>query len=316
MDYGDACKAIDVMRDSGIDQINLIGGEPTCYPYLLDIIEYCNTNHIETCLVTNGVKLSDISYVKKLKESGLTFLSISIKGESEKSYVLNTKHAAFGSVMRAIKNVSEVGINFSVSYVITLDNIDNMVPLFEKCKNYGAHWFDTSFCNPYFHKGVMVKPMDDPLMLINRFVEVYPEIEKLNCEFSFHLDSPMCLWPDGFIENMAKKGQVQSLCQLQKKSGLMLTPDLEILMCNSLPNYPIGKFGVDFETSDELKCYMNSNEVTEVFKKMLRSPSRRCRLCEKMKLCGGGCVLWWMVYDLDELLDNKEKRIHNNEDHS
>ena len=59
MDYQKACDSIDLMHDAGIKQVNLLGGEPTCYPPLLDLIKYCSRNDMETCLVTNGIRLSD-----------------------------------------------------------------------------------------------------------------------------------------------------------------------------------------------------------------------------------------------------------------
>lgn len=308
MSFEDACRCIDLMHDAGISQINLLGGEPTCYPHLHKLIEYCTNKGIEACLVTNGVLLKNRDYVEQLKKAGLSFLSISIKGDSQDTYILNTQHAAFDDVMTAIRNVADCGIRFSVSYIISLDNIDGMISLFKRCKEQGAYFFDTSFCNPYFQNGSIVRAIDDPLTLIDRFVKVYDEIKELGCEFAFHLDSPMCLWPEGFIEEMASKGHVQSLCQLQKKSGLMLSPNLDVLMCNSLPNYPIGKLGVDFKTAEEMTNFFNSDDVVDVYRRILRAPSKRCKTCEKMKLCGGGCVLWWMVYDLDELLATKDRR--------
>jgi uncharacterized Fe-S cluster-containing radical SAM superfamily protein len=58
----------------------LIGGEPTLYPHLDKVISFIKSQGHHVTLITNGLKLSNIEYVQKLKSSGLTRVQISMNG--------------------------------------------------------------------------------------------------------------------------------------------------------------------------------------------------------------------------------------------
>jgi MoaA/NifB/PqqE/SkfB family radical SAM enzyme len=78
------------------------GGEPLMNPDLLKIIKYCSNLGISTHLNTNAFLIND-SLAKKLIESGLTAVSISLDGASSSTHdSLRGKNGVFDQVIKAI----------------------------------------------------------------------------------------------------------------------------------------------------------------------------------------------------------------------
>jgi MoaA/NifB/PqqE/SkfB family radical SAM enzyme len=67
-------------------QIYLSGGEPTLREDLPEIIELVTKSGNIPVLLTNGLKLSDAAYLKKLKRIGLGFIYLSFDGFKEEIY--------------------------------------------------------------------------------------------------------------------------------------------------------------------------------------------------------------------------------------
>ena len=65
MTFENVKAVIDFCKEGNIGHIILIGGEPTVYRELFDVIKYAAENGITSSLVTNGVMLSNIEYCKK-----------------------------------------------------------------------------------------------------------------------------------------------------------------------------------------------------------------------------------------------------------
>jgi sulfatase maturation enzyme AslB (radical SAM superfamily) len=68
------------IKEMGVKEILLLGGEPTIYNTLFDAIHiakgYKELNKI--CVTTNGQRLKDYTYLKKLMESGVTNVNLSV----------------------------------------------------------------------------------------------------------------------------------------------------------------------------------------------------------------------------------------------
>lgn len=73
---------IDKLVEGGVGQITLLGGEPlTMGKTLISIIEYAKSKDVRVSLASNGLLLSN-QIMKKIAESGLDSISISLEGSS------------------------------------------------------------------------------------------------------------------------------------------------------------------------------------------------------------------------------------------
>ena len=75
-------KLIDESIDLGVSRVYFFGGEPLLVPELTDLIRYAKKKNMMVKLDTNGFLL-DEAMVKKLKDSGLDFIGVSIDSSFE-----------------------------------------------------------------------------------------------------------------------------------------------------------------------------------------------------------------------------------------
>jgi|GEM_PF-5375034 len=116
-------------------RVTLIGGEPTVREDIFEIIKMVKKKGHSPEIFTNGLKLSDIKYVKKLKEAGVNRVYLSFDGFREEIY---EKMRGDGSQIKAkllaLRNLEAFEINTVVSSVIAKDiNEDQIEPLIEFC---------------------------------------------------------------------------------------------------------------------------------------------------------------------------------------
>lgn len=99
----------------------IIGGEPTLYPYLINVISAAKKIGYKIIqLVTNGIKLHDFKFVKKLKEAGLNSITFSVHSS------ISTKHdsivgvgGAFHKIKKAIENAIKLEIYVNIGTAVT-----------------------------------------------------------------------------------------------------------------------------------------------------------------------------------------------------
>jgi pyruvate-formate lyase-activating enzyme len=89
--------------------IALSGGEPTMRDDLFEIISYVRAQNKICCLITNGIKLADINYVKKLKEAGLTLTNFSCNGLKEEAFTKIENANLLETKLKGLENLKKVG---------------------------------------------------------------------------------------------------------------------------------------------------------------------------------------------------------------
>lgn len=306
MDINMAYKIVDMCEALGIRHITLIGGEPTLYPNLFQIIEYINHKKIMWGFATNGLMLSDEMFTKKLIDSGVKKFSISLKGSNENEFTEITGENALQRVINGVQNCIKHGANVNISMVLTEENITTYLEGIQLMKNSGAKSFRLSFCydfntNP---SNSTYLQTHNPKSLIHGFMQSYIKLDEIT-EHKFRLfqSFPMCLWDKTFIKMLDRKNQISSVCQLLKKSGLIFDQDGYLIPCNAMYRVQLGKLGKDFNTANELIQYVNKDVVQRIYKRLCGVPDKKCICCGEYKNCGGGCVCQWTNYDFASLMN-------------
>lgn len=70
---------LDKLNEIAVPHVIFTGGEPTLVPYLPDLIDYADTLGMVTGLNTNGRRLKDAAFVKRLKEGSLDHVQITLE---------------------------------------------------------------------------------------------------------------------------------------------------------------------------------------------------------------------------------------------
>ena len=306
MDLKTAFDIVDICTHIGIKHITLIGGEPTLYPYLTDVIKNIHSKKIKCGFVSNGLKFDDESYVKELIDCGIKHFSVSLKGEDREIFKKVTGEDAFEKVVKGIENCINNNANVSVSMVLTEDNIESYIRGIEKMKSIGVDNFHLSFCyefNPYSNPAIH----NNPKRIIKSFIKNYPVLDRITQhKFSLSQSYPMCIWDKNFIAKLESRGQITSICQLLNKSGLIFDTQANIIPCNAMHELKLGQLYKDFNNAEELLRYVSKNDFKKVYDKLCGIPDVSCLTCSDLKRCAGGCVCQWTNYSFKELLSMTE----------
>lgn len=296
---------VDICSDIGIKHITLIGGEPTIYPNLLELIEYSRSKNMRCGFVTNGIALKDKALVLALIEKGMKSFSVSLKGENQDAFLSITGCDAFDTVRSGVENCLRSGATVTISMVLTKDNIPGFLEAVKVFSDLGVSNFRFSFCYEFntsdeYH---MYLSDADPREVIRKFVEAYPQLDKLtNHRFTLFQSYPMCLWDPQIIEQMRMKKQLSSVCQLLTKSGLLFDESGNIIPCNAMYKIKLGKFYQDFSNAKELIELSKSPSFVEAYTHFCGVPDKSCLDCEQLSVCGGGCVCQWTNYSFEEIM--------------
>lgn len=304
MNFSLACQIIDLCSEIGIKHITLIGGEPTLYNYLFDVIEYAKKKNIKTGIVTNGVKLSDKSFLMQLINAGISSISISLKGENKKAFYSICNVDAFDLVMNGIDNCSKANIPFSVSMVLTNENIPSFIDGLVEAQKRGAKSFHLSFCYEFNmdYCSTNLLSLMNVVELPKKFKSCYSSLkEKIKGKFSLFQTLPLCLWEKSFVDEMIKDNHVSSVCQLLRKTGLLFDTNGYLIPCNAMHKIKIGKINDDFNNGKTLLQYEDLKFVEKIYNKLRGVPSEECLHCNDLKNCGGGCVCQWTNFSFDDI---------------
>lgn len=126
-------KILYAITKMNVKEILLLGGEPTISPILFDIIDFCKTLGLnKICLTTNGYKLKDQEYRKRLANSGITHLNISYMNLNEEKQ--KEANHGMGSISKSELSVicnemKDQGISVRINTNIWRGNLDNLEDL-------------------------------------------------------------------------------------------------------------------------------------------------------------------------------------------
>jgi MoaA/NifB/PqqE/SkfB family radical SAM enzyme len=193
--------------------VNFTGGEPLSSSNIFNLISMANKQVKYTNLNTNGWLLNKIN-IKKLFDSGLTDITISLDGSSAKKHDdIRGMPGSFKKIIEASKDIKEyykskgkdinVGIIFLVS-ALNIDDVINTIKLVKKNKH-----MDYVFLN-----AVNAPIFGDSVDIVKRGQKAWFENEK----YSY-------LWPK-YINKIRK---LYSEIIFLKKQGFPISNDIERL---------------------------------------------------------------------------------------
>lgn len=304
MDVELAKKLIDISISVGSKSFFLIGGEPTIHPYFFDILKYIIKSKSDIIVVTNGIMLENDDFCEKIEKLSYDRLhfGISLKGSSENEYIQFCKNGAWHLVLQGLDNCDKYNFSYSLSYVLTPENVKHLNSFAQRIKDYGINknisliiCNDTITCN-----GDVVKNSCHPLEIDKLLSEKYKDVcEILNEKISLHQTLPLCQVNKEMLDYMISKNKVTTSCHVHKRNGLIFDTDGSILLCNNLAGFRLGKFGVDFCDAKTLQSFWDSEYAVKLYNQFTSMPSQECQECNISSLCGGGCCIQWFSNDFE-----------------
>ncbi len=298
MSLGLAERILAIICNLGIKKLLIIGGEPTLWEPLIAFNGICREKGVKTTLVTNAARFSSDRFWDAYLSSPNHKVGPSIKAHDSDSAGrlagINNWEVVKSGLTRLVHKY-QCGVSF-VHSSYTRNRLLDMATFAKDC---GANRIGISPCTPGFENG---RPSTDGMLplslIIEDIVKNYDRLHDLMAgKLTFSPKTPLCLWPREFIETTEKRGQLNTGCQFQNRSGIVFGPMGELYACNSMSEFALGQIDTDYVDGDSLIRLLEREEVSKAYETVNSFPSERCVGCPKAKFCGGGCPLNWTVYD-------------------
>lgn len=205
-------KARDEVRlafEQGYRALGFLGGEPTVYPHLEEVIRYGRElGYQRVALATNGLLLSRMSVVEKLIDAGVTRFGVSIHSDQAKiEDSLTRVKNAFERKLKGLKNLvkmkaaGRVPDNVSVNPLLHTKILKRMPRMLRFFLELGIDDVRFNTLRPVTG-GKEDRALCPPFKLaMPRVAELIGQNEQ---ELGLHLtfgDVPCCAWPWQFLAN-------------------------------------------------------------------------------------------------------------------
>jgi MoaA/NifB/PqqE/SkfB family radical SAM enzyme len=118
---------VDDFVERGYFGVILTGGEPTLHPELPEIAGYARDNGLHVRMITNGWRLAERDFAKKMAEAGLQHAHISVYSHRpEVEEKLRGVGKTLDKARAAVDNAHEFGIAVNINCVINRLNCDHL----------------------------------------------------------------------------------------------------------------------------------------------------------------------------------------------
>ncbi len=295
MSLADACGIVDVAKKMHVKKIIIIGGEPTLYDNLFELVKYISDNGIEVWMASNGRMMSDADFAKKLVSCGVSRFDLSLKATSEGEYFELTHNKGFDEALKGYKNLADLGLFPNMSYVIIDDNFKKIEEIIEIIEKNNIRNFTFQFVKP-----VVSLKSDDimPLDKMGSFVaQIYKRMKNVDVNYKLEISFPLCVIEPQILSEMIEAKVINTCCHIQKGTGVVFDNYFRILPCNHFVDFPYKPESMKGCTQASLEEYFESPEVLEFRKKSRYYPSEKCASCSLWNICGGGCFTRWFYID-------------------
>ncbi len=299
LSFETAKNLIDLAADLKMRTVIITGGEPTYWDNLFQTIDYIHEKKLSSALVSNGYLFSKKDFFDKINESKLNKIVFSLKAANREQHREFTGTDTFKCVLEGIEKANKLeNKNVVVTYVLSKLTIGSLKEVANVLASCGTRTLYLDMCSLVLDNGKMKKGYAlEPSEYVKTIVDNIDEMSEIIGEKVYSSQSTMaCIWPKETLNRLVTEGKViTGSCQMSSQHGIIFTSKAELIPCNHLYDYPLGKFGVDFYDANSFLEFRNSEPILEFFEKVKTYPTTDCVTCSEN--CIGGCPLQWIVFD-------------------
>lgn len=104
----------------------IMGKEPTCHENVFEFIKLAKRKN-RPMLVTNGIKLADYDYAARLKQAGLSIITLTFNGFDDKIHEALSGRPLLDIKLKALSNIKKTGLRTTISTSLTRGVNDNQI---------------------------------------------------------------------------------------------------------------------------------------------------------------------------------------------
>jgi radical SAM protein with 4Fe4S-binding SPASM domain len=302
MDFGYACEVLEELKTCGAEHCLLIGGEPTFYPELIPLIRFGTDLGLKMKLVSNGRKLSDRAFVRKLKRAGIVHSSVSIEGSTASIHNEITGTKSFEESCQGVVNLLNEEISCNTILTVSLLNIDDIVGYALAMHGMGVKNILYNFSLPSIDKdGIVSCYSPNPQECADAIRQAYHILRGKRVHISFFATIPLCLIDEETRKEMVADKTIgrNYHCHIFYGTGAAFEPNGNVLPCTHFVNSPLfnakspdGHFSYKGQFAQEWEKGIHRHFIEVAW----RYPSKECKSCDLWGHCLGGCPFLWMHF--------------------
>ena len=260
---------------AGVPHVVFTGGEPTLVPFLKDLIARAQEIGQVAGLITNGRKLGEAGYLKGLVDAGLDHVQITLLSHRESVHDKLTGSAgSWKETVEGIKAAVKENLYVATNTTLMASNIDEMEDTLRFATGLGVK--NVAF-NGIIRSGKGTGPEALDLSRVEKVLDRLKSVaDESGVNMVWYAPTPYCEF------NPINHGFGIKQCTACSVN-MAVEPDGTVIPCQSCFE-PLGKI-LDDEW-DEIWSHPKCKEFRE--KGYL---PEKCRSCEQVELCGGGCPL-------------------------
>jgi radical SAM protein with 4Fe4S-binding SPASM domain len=286
--WEDAELAVAQMREAGVCQVALGGGEPVYYPRLDDLLSLIRDNGMVPNLTTTGVGMTEGQMNSMLRNCGA--VAMSLEGVHERFAI--RRKTGFENFQRTAERFLAKEIPLVMQVTVSSQNLEDLDSIVEYCLTvrplYGVVFLA--------HKPAgRATSYDKPLSALDYSVvheKVLRAVKALHPHTRVGFD---CCFTPGMVGLEQSLGFAPATivegCSATR-SGIGLTPQLDVLPCTFLPEKKLG----NLREKSLLEIWRDTpSGGFRSAMKVHATEDSRCRSCSSNSSCMGGCSVWSLV---------------------
>ncbi len=123
-------KLITNLAEFGVPVLLFSGGEPLMRKDLFELAEHAKELGLRTVLSTNGTLINkDIA--QKLKQTGFSYIGISLDGLEETNDKFREQKGAFRNTIQGMRNCISIGVRTGLRFTLTKNNLGDAYKMFD-----------------------------------------------------------------------------------------------------------------------------------------------------------------------------------------
>ena len=231
MNFQYAKQIVKYLKSKGVQTITLIGGEPTIYSDIIELVSYIKSLNLKVRIATNGKKFKDEDFTQQIVNSGIDGINISIKGTTEEEYLYFTHRTGLYDMIEGYHNLERLKFQPSISYVITDSNVEKFDRLVGLLKKEGLDNLVIQFEKPSLSTADSSEIMD--IREMGDFTSyIFSMLEKGGFNYTIETSFPLCLIEKVVLRELLDKKRISTCCHVQKDNGIVFDVTGEIIPCN------------------------------------------------------------------------------------
>ena len=301
---------LDLLKDLALPRVILIGGEPTIYPNLEALITKITQREIVCGMVTNGRKLKNRDFVRKLRDSGLASATFSLEGSTDLLHDETTgARGSFSDLVVGIGNALNEGLSVATNTVISRLNCHDLENVVDLVRSLGISTATFNVCGLTISHAIenpdlMVSPREAALA----FERVHSYAKSKGIKTRLVTPLPRCGFDD--LDTLkTDKAVPGGPCQLVTGANFVIDYDGSVLPCTHFGGHPL--FNVLHQDKsvigkEEFFSRYDSSFARQFRDMVSRHPSQQCEGCKEN--CTGGCPIYWLKLDPEKHIRGHRNR--------